>query len=206
MAEVVAPRSPGSVWSRVGRALGAVVLIGYPVLVWFGLTAWSPRVLALVLLCVLGPLVWYRLRRRAAGAIRGLVAIPLVTVVALLLAALLDRSGYVLLVPVAINTILLLLFGVSLRSGSIAMIERFARLSGAELSPRQQAWCRTWTWIWCAFFLVNGGTALVLALAAPLSWWTAYNGLIAYVLMGLLFAGEWLLRRRRFGPDRRSPS
>jgi len=31
---------------------------------------------------------------------------------------------------------------------------------------------------------------------APLSWWTLYTGLIAYGLMGLLFAGEWLVRQR----------
>jgi uncharacterized membrane protein len=35
-----------------------------------------------------------------------------------------------------------------------------------------------------------------LTLWAPLSWWTLYNGLIAYFIMGILFAGEWLLRRR----------
>jgi uncharacterized membrane protein len=27
-------------------------------------------------------------------------------------------------------------------------------------------------------------------------WWSLYNGLIAYLLMGLLFAGEYLIRRR----------
>jgi len=31
---------------------------------------------------------------------------------------------------------------------------------------------------------------------ASLQTWTLYNGLIAYLLMGVLFGGEWLLRRR----------
>src|SRR6185436_7648546 len=52
--------------------------------------------------------------------------------------------------------------------------------------------------IWCLFFALNGSTALLLALAAPLAWWTLYNGLIAYLLIGALFATEWILRRRRF--------
>jgi uncharacterized membrane protein len=179
--------------------MGAVV-VGYPALVWFGLGHWSPRKLALVLLCVIVPVVVVRLRGRARDAARQLAALPLVTVAALLLSATLNSSGYVLVVPVAINALLLVTFGSTLRAGSQPMIERFARMQVPDLSPGQLAWCRMWTCIWCGFFVLNGGIALTLALAAPLSWWAVYNGLIAYVLMGILFATEWLLRRRRF-PD-----
>jgi len=35
-----------------------------------------------------------------------------------------------------------------------------------------------------------------LTLWAPIAWWTLYNGLIAYFIMGTLFAGEWMLRKR----------
>ena len=52
------------------------------------------------------------------------------------------------------------------------------------------------TWVWVGYFIVNAGIASALALWAPLSWWTLYTGLIAYLLMGLLFAGEWLIRQR----------
>ena len=50
--------------------------------------------------------------------------------------------------------------------------------------------------VWSVFFLCNGLLAAALTLWAPLSWWTLYNGLIAYGLMGLLFAVEWLVRQR----------
>ena len=52
------------------------------------------------------------------------------------------------------------------------------------------------TQAWCLFFLFNALTAAGLALWAPLAWWTLYTGVIAYGLMGLLFAGEWLVRQR----------
>lgn len=188
-------------WAILGKLLAGIAVIGYPVLVYFGLTRWSPRVLALVLICILVPAVVIRLRGSQRGAMRGLASIPLVTVVALVLAAVLDSSGYVLMVPVAINSVLLIAFGGTLRAGSIPMIERFARLQVEELSLEQRAWCRMWTWLWCGFFVVNGCVALGLALAAPLSWWAVYNGLIAYALIGVMFASEWVLRRRRFGPD-----
>ena len=52
------------------------------------------------------------------------------------------------------------------------------------------------TKVWCLFFLFNGVVAAGLTLWAPLSWWTLYTGVIAYCLMGVLFAGEWLVRQR----------
>jgi uncharacterized membrane protein len=48
--------------------------------------------------------------------------------------------------------------------------------------------------VWCAFFALNGATAAALAAWAPWSCWLAYNGAVSYGLMGLLIAGEWLLR------------
>ncbi len=42
------------------------------------------------------------------------------------------------------------------------------------------------------------GAMAGLALTAPLAWWATWNGLVAYVLMGILFAVEWTVRRRRF--------
>ncbi len=185
--------------------LAGSALIAYPVLVWFGLTHGSPRSFALAMLCVLLPLAAIRMRSSARGALRGLAAVPLVAVAALVLAAALDRSGFVLAVPVAINGLLLIAFGATLRRDSTPMVERMARLQESDLTPAQQAWCRLWTRIWCVFFVLNGGTALVLALAAPLSWWTVYNGLIAYVLMGVLFATEWILRRRLVNPAGTGP-
>jgi uncharacterized membrane protein len=51
------------------------------------------------------------------------------------------------------------------------------------------------------FFGINGAIALATALWASAAFWSLYNGLIAYMLMGLLFAGEYLVRshfKRRY--------
>ena len=181
------------------RALAGMVFVAYPALVWFGLSRWSPRLLALAMLAVFVPMALYRLRGVPREQLRSLALLPLVTVIALLLAALLDSGGYVLLVPVVVNVALLFGFGSTLRRGSIPMIERFARLQSAELGTSEKDWCRLWTRIWCAFFIFNGGTTLVLALTSPVSWWALYTGLLAYVLIGALLGLEWLMRRRRFG-------
>jgi uncharacterized membrane protein len=186
----------------VGRALAGAVLVGYPALVWFGLTHWNIRLLALVLLSVLVPSVVLRLRRAGGRGLRGMAVVPLTAVCGLGLGALLDASGFVLIVPAAVNGVLLASFMLTLRPGSTPMIERMARLRVANLSGAKRSWCRMWTWVWCAFFVANGGVALGLARAGSLRAWALYNGLIAYGLIGALFAVEWLLRRHRFGPER----
>jgi uncharacterized membrane protein len=50
------------------------------------------------------------------------------------------------------------------------------------------------TLIWCAFFVANCAMGIWTALYADWSFWTLYNGLIAYVGIGVLFFGEVLVR------------
>jgi len=97
------------------------------------------------------------------------------------------------LVPVFINLGLLYAFGRTLRGGP-TIIERFARLQHPSLSAEQIRHCRATTVVWCAFFAANAAVCAVLAWSAPLWIWTLYTGVVAYLLMGLLFAAEWLLR------------
>ena len=178
----------------MARFLIGALIVTYPVVVWFGLQRGTPRTTALILLAVLVPIALARWRRGGRNAVLPVA----VAIVGMTLAAMLDQQGYVLAVPVAISAMMFCVFAPTLRPGSVPMIERFARLQVDDLSDEQRAWCRLWTKIWCAFFVANGSIALLLALAGPLAWWTFYNGLLAYVLMGILFASEYLLRRRRF--------
>ena len=75
-----------------------------------------------------------------------------------------------------------------------SIVERMARLSEPDLPASGVAYTRTVTKVWCAFFVVNGSIALATALWASQAVWSLYNGVIAYVAMGVLFAGEYLVR------------
>ena len=180
------------------------VLVGslfalYPLLVWIGLASRSPRQVAIALLCLLVPVCWWMVRRVGGGkAGFVLVLAPLLTVAAIGGSALFDEAAWLFAEPVVISLVMLLVFGVTLRRGAVPMIERFARLQEPDLSPDKQLWCRLWTWIWCCFFVVNATAAGVLAAVAPMAWWVFYTTTLSYLLMGVLFGGEWLLRRRRF--------
>lgn len=190
------PREPYALAARI--AFGVTVAL-YPFVVWYALSRGSARAAAIVLLCATLPLALLRWRNVGSGALRGLGILPFVTVFTVGLGALLGEAGFVLAVPSVVNVVLLSVFASTLRPGSTPMIERFARLQLERPTPEQLRWCRAWTWIWCAFFVVNGGTATALALWAQTSWWAAYTGGIAYLGIGALLLLEWTLRRRRFG-------
>ncbi len=181
----------------------AVALVAYPMFVYWAFNRWEPRFAALTLLAVLAPVALVRVRKLVGdvdrSAVKALAIVPVVAFVAFALGALLDSAGFVLGAPVAINGVLLVAFGSTLRAGSRPMIERFARLAVSDLSQAELRWCRRWTVVWCTFFALNAAAAGVLAAAAPLSWWTLYNGLIAYILMGVLFAAEYIPRKIKFG-------
>lgn len=162
--------------------------LGYPLLVYFSLGRFEPRWLAL-LLCVLALLRAIGTRERYwlwIAAATGLLAGW-----ALLFNAALPLKLY----PVLINAGLLLVFGLSLKFGP-PLIERLARLREPQLPAAAVAYTRKVTQVWCVFFLCNGSLALATALWASERVWALYNGLIAYVLIGVLFALEWLVRQR----------
>lgn len=189
-----------NVWPKILRSLAAVVLCAYPALVYFGMSSSSPRQVSLVLLLAMSPMLIMRLRNSATQAVRSLAIVPVTTISILSLAAILDHPDFIRATPVAANVVLLLAFGCTLRSRGkvMPMIERFARLQEPNLNTDEQAWCRLWTWIWCLFFVANGTSAMIFAAWGTLKWWALYNGLICYVLIGMLVAIEWFLRHRRF--------
>lgn len=185
---------------RIVQIVAALALLLYPFAVYVGLSHFDVRAAALALLVLIAPAAVARLKMYRSTEVRALAFVPLVTVGLLAASAVLDAAGFILFVPVFVNLGLLATFGPTLRWGP-PMIERFARLQEPELSDAKASWCRTWTWIWCAFFSLNAAAAAALALFAPLQWWTLYNGLIAYGLIGLLFATEFILRHLKFGGD-----
>jgi len=171
-------------------ATGLVLLltVAYPFAVAFGLGRIEPRwfALALVGLALLRAAVsrqalWWA---AAAGA-------------TLLAALSLAGQGWLplKLYPVLVNAVLLLVFGVSLWRGP-PVIERLARLAEPDLPPEGVAYTRRVTEAWCLFFVFNGAAAAATALWLSTEAWALYNGFIAYLLIGAMFAGEWLLRRR----------
>lgn len=171
-----------------------MLLLAYPVLVYFGLSQLDVRALAILLL-VLGiarvagiVLVGGRAPMRTQAIFTGL-ALVVVACSSFLFSSVEALRYY----PVLVNGLLLVLFAASLRQPP-SMIERIARLSDPDLSPQGVAYTRNVTIVWCVFFVLNGAVALYTTLESDLDVWAFYNGFLSYCLVGLLFGGEFLVR------------
>lgn len=169
--------------------LTAVLTALYPLAIWFGDGKVEPRWLAmLLLLAAASRLPAMKVSAAARWSAAGALALAAGAVWA---NALLPLKLY----PVLVNAALLAAFAYSL-AARMPMIERLARLTEPELPAAAVAYTRVVTQVWCVFFLVNGAIALWTALWASQAVWSLYNGVIAYLLMGLLLGGEYLVRLR----------
>jgi uncharacterized membrane protein len=101
--------------------------------------------------------------------------------------------------PVAVNLALCWLFGRTLAAGREPMIGRFARLErGAPLPPDLTRYTRTLTALWTAFFALMASISVGLAIWGSTLAWSLFTNFINYLLVAVLFVGEYVYRRLRF--------
>lgn len=173
----------------VVRVLVMSFFITYPFLVYFGLSILPPSFFGLVLVVLLG------LRFGVLLPKERLMYLPvlLVFLAYAIATVVFDSARLLLFYPAMVNVTFFLVFAFSLRSGEPLLL-RFVRARGYAISdhtPRYLFWL---TAIWAVFFIIN---ALISIWTSTLSIqaWTLYNGLISYILVGILGAGELLFRR-----------
>jgi uncharacterized membrane protein/predicted hotdog family 3-hydroxylacyl-ACP dehydratase/3-hydroxymyristoyl/3-hydroxydecanoyl-(acyl carrier protein) dehydratase len=174
-----------------------VLGVAYPFLIWTGLSRFEPRVLGVFVLAFFALRFGLQRPSHAFAAARALL-LPAVTVGLVISAVLVwnDPLG-LLLMPVAISLGFLVAFLASLRAEQ-PMVERFARIQVKDLTPSEVVYCRSVTWVWCGFFVLNAAIATTLAATGRIDAWAFYTGFANYILMGMLFAGEYVYRHARF--------
>lgn len=170
--------------------------VAYPAIVYGALQVMEPRWLALVGLALLALRTGLASRERLA-AYAGAIASPAAAVGgALLVSAVWNVELGLRLTPALVSAALLIAFTASLAGESV--VERLARVQLGHLGPAESRYCRRVTVVWCVFLLANGATALWLAVWATAGAWAVYTGVVAYLLLGLLFAAEYTYRHWRF--------
>lgn len=179
------------------RVLVVASGLAYPLLVYAGLSYFEPRTLAIALGLGVGVRVAGIAWGRPGVDVRRLLLAPVAVGVVLVVTGVFNEGRIFLFVPALINLALLVSFAHTLREGP-SMIETYARLQVDDLDEAECEYAVRATRVWCGFFLVNGGIALWLAVQASVGVWAFYTGLLSYVLMGLLFATEFLYRTWRF--------
>jgi uncharacterized membrane protein len=171
------------------RTLVTLLTLSYPFLVYLGLQRFDALALLPVLMVVL-ILRWLggehaRDRFVIAASALGVLAVTLLW----------DPHQGLKLYPVLVNLGLLVVFGSSLFA-SQTVIERLARIKEPTLPPEGVRYTRKVTQAWCLFFMFNAAVSTATMLWASEEVWVLYNGLIAYLLIGVMLAVEWLVRQR----------
>jgi len=178
----------------MGKIAFALAAAFYPFFVYLGMERLEPRFLALVLLALCWAR-WHYRKTPSNPAHPDSQALLWAAAAFLLVTSVLNDSTWLLAYPVVVSGIFLGLFGYSLLHPP-TIVERIARLHEPDLPLRGVAYTRNVTRVWCWFFLANGAISATTVWLGDLALWTLYNGLISYLLMGLLFAGEMVVRNR----------
>ncbi|WP_130470313.1 hypothetical protein [Candidatus Magnetaquicoccus inordinatus] len=164
----------------------------YPFVVYFGLQYIPAQTWAVLALCItIGRFLGMRRLKSMLPLLAALLASAALQALSLFWQA--DLA--MLLYPTLMGLSFTLAFFYTLFSPP-SMVERFATLR-QPVPAEAQSYLYKVTLVWVCFLLLNtlasAGTVYD-ALHSDLQLWTLYNGLISYLLMGLLFVGEWLLR------------
>jgi uncharacterized membrane protein len=153
--------------------------------------AWS----MLVLLIIDAGIAALIARSRAAV----LIGIVLVVLLGVTVAS--HQQMLAALPSIALNLLLAVVFGATLRRHETPLIVRIAELDDpSELTPRFTRYLRALTVAWTMFFIVMALSSLLLMLYAPFEWWSLFVNVLTWPLIGLMFAAEWAVRRAAF-PD-----
>lgn len=173
------------------NVLLSIAFVLYPLSVYFGLQHFQHGALTVVLGVMIGlRLTFFRSKQLPwLNYALGLYLLVLMT------ATIFDTQLGVLVYPVFMNLTMLSIFAYSLRNKP-CVIESLARLQEPDLPKQGVQYTEQVTRVWCVFFALNGLLALGTVIHGDLELWALYNGLISYIIMGVLMAVEWLIRQK----------
>jgi uncharacterized membrane protein len=87
-------------------------------------------------------------------------------------------------------------FGVSLLGRRVALCTQLADKVHGPLTPQEVRYTRRVTAAWALFFILITGATFGLFLFAPLHVWSLFANFCVLPLIGLMFVGEYAVRRR----------
>ena len=87
-------------------------------------------------------------------------------------------------------------FGRSLRTPRVALCTQLADKVHGPLTPQEVRYTRRVTAAWTLFFLLITAATVGLFLCAPLRIWSLFANFCVLPLIGLMFVGEYAVRRR----------
>jgi len=177
--------------NKILSTIGAVLIFLYPFIIFFGVKSFGPRFLSLTFLLII---LTYILPSKSVSFSKWhKYSIMVLALILLLLTQIYDSILFIKIYPVFVSLIFFTFFFITLFYPP-SMIEIFARMTDKNLSEAAIKYTRNVTKIWCVFFIFNATISLYTAFFCDIKIWTFYNGFLSYILIGTLFACEYLFR------------
>ena len=171
------------------------LIILYPLLVHLSVVIDVPQLQVAAIICFACGLLFKGLQRGNKTAWLVLVCVCLIA----LGFGFLNITLYVLyLPPILLPLLLLFVFGRTLLPGQEALITAIGEASRGPLSPAMRRYTRRITQFWCGVFLVMMLWSIILPWLEQPDVWSWFTNVINYGLVGVLFIGEFILRKYLF--------
>ena len=175
------------------KVLIVILLLLYPIFIYFGLSYFSPSQLSIFLLAMFAVRVMFVRKSNRTARFQVLFAVVLGSCLAVL-TWFFNSADYLKWYPVGLNLLFFIIFTVSIFNPP-SVIEQLARLQHKDFPPEAVRYTRNVTVVWSVFFVINALISSWTVLYGTLESWTLYNGLISYIAMGLLIVLEILIRK-----------
>lgn len=173
------------------KALLAGLLFLYPLAVYFGLQFSEPALIGGLFISVLLARHW--LVKDTKASFGHMKVVTLSGLCLLVFASLANSEMALKFYPVVISSCFLGIFAYSLYNPP-SVVEVIAS-KFETLNEHARHYTRTVTKVWCVFFVINGLIATATVFHPDPTVWLTYNGLISYLLMGLIMAIEFIIRK-----------
>lgn len=180
--------------SRILLPIISILLLVYPLAVFFGLQYLEPRYIGFLLLLLLAVRIFVARQTLSWTAVKPLLPATGAGLVCCLLVLVFNSPEMVKLNPLVINVVMLAMFALSLVKGP-PVIERLARIQEPNLPEEGVEYTRKVTVVWCGFFIINGLLAAYTTFYTSIEVWTLYNGLLSYLMMAMVFGVEYCVRQ-----------
>jgi uncharacterized membrane protein len=172
----------------IGVLIG-LITFAYPFVVYYGLNHYGPSVFALFLFVLLLLRVVIKGSYHEPSQWLQLVVVGGFCLVVVVV----DSEQMLRFYPVLMSLGFSALFAFSLKSKT-SLIERFAKMSGQTYPNEAIQYMRNLTILWAILLLFNAVIASYTACCVSLEYWTLYNGLLAYFLLGSFALAELIFR------------
>lgn len=117
---------------------------------------------------------------------------PIILTLCIIILFYFKRFVFLKLYPPICNFTVFMVFFLSLFAKE-TVIQKFARACGDKLEKPAWNYTRNLTYFWCIFMFLNFALSVYTIFLSD-NIWILYNGFISYILVGLMFAIEYVVR------------